>query len=165
MNTTPLVAHMSLVESRLQDLGHDLPAPPAPAANYVPWTRSGDTIYVAGQIPVVAGKLQATGKVGLDHDLAAAQEVAKICALNVVAVLKEAAEAAGKSLDDVRVVRLSGFVNCAPGFTDIHLVTNGASDLIAAAFGKQGIHARSAVGMYELPLGVPFEVECIAQLL
>lgn len=156
---------MTTVETRIRDLGHDLPASPAPAANYVPWTRSGDTVYVAGQIPVVGGQVQATGKVGTDLDLAAAQQVARTCALNVVAVLKDAAAAAGKTLDDVRVVRLSGFVNCAPGFTDIHLVTNGASDLIGKVFGERGVHARSAVGMYELPLGVPFELEAIAELL
>lgn len=155
---------MSQVEARLQALGHTVPAPPAPAANYVPWTRAGDTVYVAGQIPVVAGEVKAGGKVGSDLTLEEAQGVARICALNVVAVLKAAAEAAGKTLDDVRVVRLSGFVNVAPGFTDIHLVTNGASDLVAKAFGERGVHARSAVGMAELPLGVPFELEAIALL-
>lgn len=157
---------MSQVEARLEETGHALPEPPKPAANYVPWTRAGDTVYVAGQIPVVAGEVQATGKVGDGgaHSLEEAQAIAALCARNVIAVLKEAAEAAGKSLDDVQVVRLSGFVNCAPGFTDIHLVTNGASDLIALAFGDRGVHARSAVGMAELPLDVPFELEAIAVL-
>lgn len=158
---------MSQVEARLEAAGHTVPAPPAPAAAYVPYTIQGSTVYVAGQIPLVAGELQATGKVGPggQHDLEAAQAVARTCALNVVAVLKEAAASAGKTLDDVRVVRLSGFVNVAPGFTDIHLVTNGASLLIAEAFGERGVHARSAVGMAELPLGVPFELEAIAELL
>lgn len=156
---------MSEVEKRLADLGHTVPDVPKPAANYVPWTISGNTIYVAGQIPMAEGKVQATGKVGSggEHDLEAAKDIAQLCALNVVGVLRAAASEAGKTLDDVRVVRLSGFVNTAPGFTDIHLVTNGASDLIAAAFGERGIHARSAVGMAELPLGVPFEVEAIAE--
>lgn len=151
------------VEERLAQQGLEVPDVPKPAANYVPWTISGNTVYVAGQIPVLGGKVQATGKVGKDHDVAAAQAIARMCALNVVGVLKAAAAEKGKTLDDVRVVRMSGFVNCAPGFTDIHIVTNGASDLIAAAFGKRGIHARSAVGMAELPLDVPFELEAIAE--
>ena len=152
------------VESRLAALGHALPPAPAPAAAYVPWTQAGDTIYVAGQIPVLGKEVQATGKVGPggDHDLEAGQAIAARCALNVVAVLKQAAAEVGRTLDDVRVVRLSVFVNCAPGFTDIHLVANGASELIAAAFEEAGIHARSAVGMAELPLDVPVEVEAIA---
>ncbi len=154
---------MSNVEKRVQALGAEVPEVPKPAANYVPWTISGNTIYVAGQIPVAGGEVKATGKVGREHDLAAAQKIARLCALNVIGVLKAAAKEAGKTLDDVRVVRLSGFVAVAPGFTDIHLVTNGASDLIGKAFGEFGVHARSAVGMAELPLGVPFELEAIAE--
>lgn len=158
----------SVVETRLAEAGMHLPSPPPPAAAYVPYSISGSTIYVSGQIPMVEGQLSATGKVGdasvgAAHDLASAQAVAQTCALNVIAVLKEAAASAGKTLDDVRVVRLSGFVNVAPGFTDIHLVTNGASLLIHQAFGDRGVHARSAVGMAELPLGVPFELEAIAR--
>lgn len=156
---------MSQVETRLRTLGHAVPDVPKPAANYVPWTISGNTVYVAGQIPVAGGKIQATGKVGTDHTTEQAQGIAQICALNIVGVLKAAAAEAGKTLDDVRVVRLSGFVNTAPGFTDIHVVTNGASDLIAEAFGEHGIHARSAVGVAELPLGVPVEVEAIAEFI
>ncbi len=152
------------VEARIEEAGLTVPAPPAPAAAYVPYTIAGDTVYVAGQIPVVDGEIIARGKIG-EHegDLESGQATARICALNVIAVLKDAAQSVGKTLDDVRVVRLSGFVNVAPGFTDIHLVTNGASELIAHAFGDDGIHARSAVGMAELPLGVPFELEAIAQ--
>lgn len=157
---------MTDVETRLADAGHSVPQAPPPAAAYVPYTVSGDTIYVSGQIPMVNGELIATGKVGegADYDLEGAQAVAETCALNVVAVLKEAAASVGKTLDDLQVVRLSGFVNVAPGFTDIHLVTNGASELIALAFGERGVHARSAVGMAELPLGVPFELEAIARI-
>lgn len=156
---------MTQVESRLDAAGHTLPSAPPPAAAYVPYTIADGTIYVSGQIPMVNGELVATGKVGdgAEHDLAGAQAIAQTCALNVVAVLKEAAASAGKTLDDLQVVRLSGFVNVAPGFTDIHLVTNGASELIALAFGEVGVHARSAVGMAELPLGVPFELEAIAR--
>ncbi len=157
---------MSQVESRLAEAGHTLPAAPPPAAAYVPFTISGNTVYVSGQIPMVNGELVAEGLIGEGaHTLEEGQAIAQTCALNVVAVLKEAAASVGKTLDDVRVVRLSGFVNVAPGFTDIHLVTNGASELIALAFGEHGIHARSAVGMAELPLGVPFELEAIAEFL
>ena len=154
---------MTQVESRLADAGHTVPAAPPPAASYFPYTVAGDTIYVSGQIPMVNGELVAEGLVGEGgYSLEDAQGVAQTCALNVIAVLKEAAASVGKTLDDLRVVRLSGFVNVSPGFTDIHLVTNGASELIALAFGEHGIHARSAVGMAELPLGVPFELEAIA---
>jgi enamine deaminase RidA (YjgF/YER057c/UK114 family) len=156
---------MSEVEKRLKAMGHEIPDVPKPAANYVPWTISGKTIYVAGQIPVLNGEIQATGKVGRQHNTEAAKKIAEICALNVIGVLKAAAKEKKKTLDKVRVVRLSGFVNTAKGFTDIHLVTNGASDLIAQAFGEMGIHARSAVGMAELPLNVPFELEAIAEFL
>ncbi len=156
---------MSQVEQRLAAAGSPVPKPPAPAANYVPWTRVGNIVYVSGQIPVVDGKVVATGQVGGDgHSIEEAQAIARTCALNAIAVLKEAAAETGRTLDEVRVVRLSGFVNVAPGFTDIHVVTNGASDLILEAFGDRGVHARSAVGMAELPLGVPFELEVIAEL-
>ncbi|MGB0651772.1 MAG: RidA family protein [Thermoplasmatota archaeon] len=156
---------MTQVEERLAAAGHELHDPPAPAANYVPWVRTGSTIYVSGQIPVVCGEIKATGMVGDGgHSLEEAQGIAQICALNAISVLKEAAADAGKTLDDLRILRLSGFVNVVPGFTDIHLVTNGASDLMALAFGKEGVHARSAVGMAELPLGVPFELEVIAEI-
>ncbi len=155
----------SQVEARLREAGFEVPAPPKPAANYVPWTRSGQTVYVAGQVPFVDGKLAGTGHVGADVSLEQAQELAGVCARNAMAVLKEAAEANGTTLDRVRVVRASVFVAAAAGFTDIHVVANGASDLLAAAFGEQGIHARSAVGVAELPLGVPVEVEVIGEFL
>jgi len=153
----------SNVEARVQELGHTVPSPPKPAANYVPWTRSGNTVYIAGQIPTLGGELQGQGHVGAEVDVAEAQRLAGICALNGIANLKAAAEASGKTLDDLRVVRASVFVAVAPGFTDIHVVANGASDLFGKVFGKNGVHARSAVGVAELPLGVPVEVELIAE--
>lgn len=152
---------MSDVEARLAAAGHKLPPAPKPAAAYVPWTRSGKTIYVAGQIPVLDGKPVRTGKVGRELDLQDAQAMARVCALNVVAALKEAS---GGQLDKVRILKTVNFCNCAPGFTDIHLVANGASELLVLAFGDKGKHARSSVGMAELPLNVPFEVEAIAEL-
>lgn len=153
----------SNVESRLQRLGHEVPSPPKPAANYVPWTRSGSTVYIAGQIPVLGGELQGVGHVGGDVDVPEAQRLAGICALNGIANLKAAAADSGRSLDDLRIVRASVFVAVAKGFTDVHLVANGASDLLGEVFGDNGRHARSAVGVAELPLGVPVEVELIAE--
>jgi enamine deaminase RidA (YjgF/YER057c/UK114 family) len=152
---------MSDVEARLKAAGHAIPAPPKPAAAYVPWTLAGRTVYVAGQIPTVDGKAVRTGKVGRDLNLVDAQGVARVCALNAIAVLKEAS---GGRLDRVRLVKTVNFVACAPGFTDIHLVANGASELFAVAFGDKGKHARSSVGVAELPLNVPFEVEVVAEL-
>ncbi len=167
MNRAGVAGSMSLsqVEVRLREAGFEVPAPPKPAANYVPWTRSGQTVYVAGQVPFVDGKLAGTGHVGAEVSLAQAQELAGVCARNAMAVLKEAAEANGTTLDRVRIVRASVFVAAAAGFTDIHVVANGASDLLAGAFGEQGIHSRSAVGVAELPLGVPVEVEVIGEFL
>jgi len=161
MTLRPVPSRMSDVESRLAAAGHKLPPPPKPAAAYVPWTRSGKTIYIAGQIPVVDGKPVRTGKVGRDVNMQDAQAIARVCALNVVAALKEAS---GGKLDKVRILKTVNFCNCAPGFTDIHLVANGASELLVLAFGEKGRHARSSVGMAELPLNVPFEVEVIAEL-
>ncbi|MCA1818990.1 MAG: RidA family protein [Thermoplasmatota archaeon] len=152
---------MSEVEKRLAAAGHQVPPPPKPAAAYVPWTRSGKTVYVAGQIPVLDGKPVRTGKVGRDVGLQDALAVARVCALNAVAALKDAS---GGQLDKVRILKTVNFCNCAPGFTDIHLVANGASELFVLAFGEKGKHARSSVGMAELPLDVPFEVEVIAEI-
>lgn len=152
---------MSQVESRLQAAGHTLPPPAKPAAAYVPWTRSGNTIYVAGQIPTVGGKPVRTGKVGKEVTLQDAQALARVGALNAIAVLKEAS---GDRLDKVRILKTVNFVNCAPGFTDIHICANGASELFLLAFGDKGKHARSSVGVAELPLDVPFEVELVAEM-
>lgn len=156
--------HTTRVEARLAESGHAIPDTPKPAADYVPWTRAGATVYVAGQIPVLAGKIQAEGKVGQDLSTEEAQGVAAVCARNAIAVLRDAAAGNGTDLDGVRIVRIGVFVASAPGFTEQHLVANGASGVFAAAFGEPGIHARSAVGVAELPLGVPVEVEVIAEL-
>jgi enamine deaminase RidA (YjgF/YER057c/UK114 family) len=152
---------MSDVEKRLAAAGHTLPPPAKPAASYVPWTRQGKTIYIAGQIPTVGGKPVRTGKVGRDVNMQDAQGLARICALNAIAALKEAS---GDKLDKVRILKTVNFAACAPGFTDIHLAANGASELFLLAFGDKGKHARSSVGVAELPLDVPFEVEVIAEL-
>lgn len=152
---------MSDVEKRLQAAGHSVPPAPKPAAAYIPWTRSGNLLFIAGQIPTKDGKPAMTGKVGKELTLAQAQEMAKACALNAIAALKDAS---GGQLDKVRILRTQNYCNCAPGFTDIHLAANGASELFLLAFGDKGKHARTSVGMAELPLNVPFEVEVTAVL-
>ena len=149
------------VEKRLAAAGHQIPPAPKPQAAYIPWTRTGNTLYVAGQIPTRDGKPVRTGKVGAEVSLADAQAVARVCALNAIAVLKDAV---GGKLDKVRILKTVNFVAVAPGFTDVHVVANGASELFALAFGDKGRHARSSVGVAELPFGVPFEVELIAEL-
>ncbi|HEX2066771.1 MAG TPA: RidA family protein [Candidatus Thermoplasmatota archaeon] len=151
----------SEVEKRLAAAGHTLPPAPKAAAAYIQWTKAGNTLYVAGQIPTRDGKPVMTGKCGRELTLAQAQEMARVCALNAIAVLKEAS---GGQLDRVRLLRTVNLANCAPGFTDIHLAANGASELFALAFGEKGRHARTSVGMAELPLDVPFEVEVTAVL-
>lgn len=152
---------MSDVEKRLAAAGHALPPAPKPAAAYVPWTRAGNLLFIAGQIPTKDGKPAMTGKVGKQLTLAQAQDMARLCALNAIAALKEAS---GGQLDKVSILRTQNYCNCAPGFTDIHLAANGASELFLLAFGDKGKHARTSIGMAELPLDVPFEVEVTATL-
>jgi enamine deaminase RidA (YjgF/YER057c/UK114 family) len=152
---------MSDVEKRLAAAGHSLPPAPKPAAAYIPWTRAGNLLFIAGQIPTKDGKPTMTGKVGKELTLAQAQEMAQLCALNAIAALKEAS---GGQLDKVRLLRTQNYCNCAPGFTDIHVAANGASELFLLAFGDRGRHARTSIGMAELPLNVPFEVEVTAVL-
>lgn len=150
------------IEERLKSLGITLPAVRAPAANYVPFTRTGSLLYIAGQICAAPGHPPCTGKVGGSIDLVTAQAAARVCGLNLLAV---AASACGGDLDRiVRCVRLGGFVNVAPGFTDVPLVVNGASDLIVEVFGDAGRHARTAVGVAELPRGVAVEVDAIFEV-
>jgi enamine deaminase RidA (YjgF/YER057c/UK114 family) len=152
---------MSEVEARLKAAGFTIPPAPKAAAAYIQWTRSGNIVFCAGQICSKDGKPVLTGKCGKELTLAQAQEMARVCALNAIAVLKDAS---GGNLDKVRILRTVNFANCAPGFTDIHLAANGASELFVLAFGEKGKHARTSVGMAELPLNVPFEVEVTAQL-
>lgn len=145
---------------RLRELGHDLPEVPVPAGSYVPATRSGDLIFTAGQVPFKDGELPVTGKVGDAVSLEEARDAARLCALNALAAA--AAEAGG--LDNVRrVVKVTGFVASAPGFNGQPQVINGASELIGEVFGDAGLHARSAVGVAELPLDSPVEVEIIVE--
>lgn len=152
---------MSDVETRLSAAGHTLPPAPKPAAAYIPWTRAGNLLFIAGQIPTKDGKPAMAGKVGKELTLDQAKQMAQLCALNAIAALKEAS---GGQLDKVRILRTQNYCNCAPGFTDIHLAANGASELFLLAFGDKGKHARTSIGMAELPLDVPFEVEVTAIL-
>jgi len=146
---------------RLAALGLTLPPVPAPVAAYVPAVRTGGFVYTSGQLPTVDGKLPAVGKVGAEVSAADAADLARTCALNAIAA---AASAAG-GLDAIgRIVKVTGFVASAPGFSGQPQVLNGASELLLEVFGEAGRHARSAVGMAVLPRDSPVEVELIAEV-
>jgi enamine deaminase RidA (YjgF/YER057c/UK114 family) len=146
---------------RLAALGLTLPPVTPPVAAYVPAVRAGGFVYVSGQVPVVDGKLAGTGKVGGEVSASDAAGMARTCALNALAA---AASVVG-GLDGIRrIVKVTGFVASAPGFTGQPQVVNGASELFIEVFGEDGKHARSAVGVAELPLNVPVEVELIAEV-
>ena len=145
---------------RISDLGITLPQVATPAGAYVPAVVSGNLVFTAGQIPLVDGKLVATGKVGKDLSADQAKEIARICALNAVAAIKSVIG----DLDRVtKVVKVVGFVSSAPEFTAQPSVVNGASELLEQIFGDKGIHARSAVGVAVLPLDAPVEVELVVE--
>lgn len=145
---------------RLKELDIELPAPATPAGAYVPAVRTGSLVYTAGQVPVVDGALAGTGKVGAEVSVEDAKEYARICALNALAAVHGLV-----GIDAVvRVVKVVGFVASAEGFTAQPQVLNGASELLGEVFGEVGRHARSAVGVAELPLGVPVEVELIVEV-
>jgi enamine deaminase RidA (YjgF/YER057c/UK114 family) len=146
--------------ARLTELGITLPSVAAPAGAYVPARRSGALVFTAGQLPMVDGALQATGKVGAEVDADTARGLARLCALNALAAVD-----ALVGLDAVTgVVKVTGFVASAPGFTDQAAVLNGASELLGEVFGDAGAHARSAVGVAELPKGAPVEVEIVVEV-
>lgn len=152
---------MSAVEDRLSELGLTVPEVVPPVAAYVPVVRDGDLVFTSGQLPMVAGALAATGKVGGEVDAEAAKGLAETCALNAIAAIKSEIG----DLDKVtRVVKVVGFVASDPGFTGQPGVINGASELFVKAFGDKGIHARSAVGVAALPLDAPVEVEVIVSV-
>lgn len=149
------------IKNRLAALGVTLPAAAAPAANYVPFARSGKLILTSGQLPLDQGKLVATGLLGRELDVAAGKEAAKYCAINVLAQL----QAATGDLEKIaRLVKITVFVASTPDFTEQHLVANGASDFLVEVLGEAGKHARSAVGTASLPLNAPVEVEAIVEL-
>ncbi len=146
---------------RLAALGLTLPPVAAPVAAYVPAVRTGTFVYTSGQLPTVDGKLPAVGKVGSAVSASDAAEMARTCALNALAA---AASAAGGLEAIRRIVKVTGFVASAPGFSGQPQVINGASELLIEVFGEDGKHARSAVGVAELPLDAPVEVELIAEV-
>ncbi|RWO53728.1 RidA family protein [Mesorhizobium sp.] len=149
------------IEKRLSDLGVTLPVAAAPAANYVPYCRSGNLLFIAGQLPLKQGKLQANGLLGRDVDIAIGQEAAKYCAINILAQAK----AALGDLEKIRrVVKITVFVASTPDFFEQHLVANGASDLLVAVLGDPGKHARAAVGAASLPLNAAVEIEAIFEV-
>jgi enamine deaminase RidA (YjgF/YER057c/UK114 family) len=152
---------MSRAEDRLAELGLALPNVAAPVAAYTPAVRTGDLVFTSGQLPVVDGKVVATGKVGAEVDAADAEGYARTCALNALAAVKSLVG----DLDKVRrVVKVVGFVASAPDFTGQPGVINGASTLLNEVFGDAGVHARSAVGVAALPLDSPVEVEIVAEV-
>lgn len=153
---------MSTIETRLAELGVSLPDAPAPAANYVPYVQVGNLVHVSGQISRDAAGALITGKLGATLDAAQGAEAAKTCA---IALLAQAKAACGGDLSRlVRAVKLVGFVNSTPEFTEQPKVINGASDFLVAALGEAGRHARSAVSAASLPLGVAVEIEAIFEI-
>ncbi|MDP2857954.1 MAG: RidA family protein [Bacillota bacterium] len=149
------------IEKKLKELGIELSEPAKPLATHVPAVRAGDFVYVSGQLPTIAGQLQAKGIVGSDLTPEKAKEAARTCAINCLAALKSVVG----DLDKVkRIVKVVGYVASAPGFIAQPGVVNGASELLGQVFGEAGLHARAAVGVTELPLGAPCEIELIAHV-
>ncbi|MGH3554296.1 MAG: RidA family protein [Mycobacterium sp.] len=148
------------VSARLGQLGIELPEVVKPLASYVPAVRTGSLVYTAGQLPMQVGELAQSGKVGADVTVEEGKALARICALNALAAVDSLV-----GIDAVtQVVKVVGFVASAPGFSGQPSVVNGASDLLAEVFGDHGMHARSAVGVCELPLDAPVEVELVVEV-
>ena len=149
------------IQAKLAELGLTLPAAAAPVAAYVPAVRTGNLVFTAGQLPLVDGKIPFVGKVGSDVTPEQAKDMAQICALNALAAISLVAD-----IDQIeKIVRVGGFVNGIPGFVAIPAVINGASELLIKLFGEvNGKHARTAIGVAELPLNAPVEVEMLVQL-
>ena len=152
---------MSKIEARLSELGVILPQPVAPVANYVPFVRAGNFVHISGQISLDAsGGIK--GTVGVDVDPILAKQAARLCGLSLISQMSAAC--AGDLSKVARIVKLGGFVQAGPGFFEIPQVVNGCSDLMVAVFGDAGRHARSAVGVYQLPLGFAVEVDAIVEV-
>jgi enamine deaminase RidA (YjgF/YER057c/UK114 family) len=152
---------MSTPEQRLAELGLELPEVVTPLASYVPAVRSGSYVFTSGQVPMVRGAMQVTGKVGADVDPETAKEAARTCALNALAAVRSVT---GDLSAVTRVVKVVGYVASTPDFTGQPGIVNGASDLLGHVFGDAGAHARSAVGVASLPLDAPVEVELIVEV-
>jgi enamine deaminase RidA (YjgF/YER057c/UK114 family) len=151
---------MSAIEEKLAALGLELPTPPTPVANFVPWRRSGSTVYLAGQVSEWNGSVPFVGKLGREFTVEQGQQAARLCALNLLACLKLACE--GDLGRVQRCLRVGGFVNCDPEFEFVPMVVNGASDLFAVLWGDEaGRHARTAIGVASLPRRAAVEVDAI----
>jgi enamine deaminase RidA (YjgF/YER057c/UK114 family) len=161
-NCKKLGEYMNKYEASLSKLGFTIPEPVLPVANFLPYVTAGNLVYISGQIPIRDGKILFVGRLGEDFNVEQGQRAARVCALNVLAVIQQAC---GGDLDRVvRCVRLGGFINSTPDFTDQPEVMNGASDLIVAVFGERGRHARTAVGVNSLPRGVAVEVDAVFEI-
>jgi enamine deaminase RidA (YjgF/YER057c/UK114 family) len=149
------------IKEKMASLGLILPAATVPVAAYVPAVKTGDLVFTAGQLPIVDGKVVITGKVGAEVTPEQAKDMAQICALNALAAISLVAD-----IDQIeRIIRVGGFVNVVPGFVAIPQVVNGASELLIKLFGEvNGKHARTAIGVAELPLNAPVEIELVVQL-
>ena len=149
------------VKEKLAELGLTLPVAAAPVAAYVPAVKTSNLVFTAGQLPIVDGKVVITGKVGAEVTPEQAKDMAQICALNALAAISLVAD-----IDQIeRIIRVGGFVNGVPGFVAIPQVVNGASELLIKLFGEiNGKHARTAIGVAELPLNAPVEIEMVVQL-
>jgi enamine deaminase RidA (YjgF/YER057c/UK114 family) len=153
---------MGLIDKRLAELDITLPTPAKPVANYVPWVRTGNLVFISGQGPLADGKILYQGRLPDTVSIEDGQKSARLCAINVIAQLRDAL---GGDLDRVaRIVKLVGFVNAAPDFPDHPKIINGASDLMVEVFGDKGRHARSAVGSPSLPFNISVEVEAIIEV-
>jgi enamine deaminase RidA (YjgF/YER057c/UK114 family) len=153
---------LSRIEERLKELGVELPRASAPGANYVPWVRSGALLFMTGQLPQWNGERRFIGKLGREFQIVEGQQAARLCALNLLAHLREALDG---DLDRVvRCVRVGGYVNALPDFTAPSQVINGASDLIVEVFGGAGRHARTAIGVAVLPYDVATEVDAVFEV-
>ena len=152
---------MTLIKERLKKLNIKLPDAPAPAANYIPYVRSGKFIFVSGQVPMINGEF-ITGKVGKDKDVDYAKNAARLCGLAIISQLNEATNT---NLDKIkRIIKVGGFVNCIDEFTQQPEIINGASDLMVEVFGEKGKHSRFAVGTNSLPRNVIVEIEAVAEI-
>lgn len=151
----------NMYSKKLQELGITLPLAPKPLAAYIPVLREGNSIFTAGQLPFVEGKLKYEGKIGADVTLEQGKEAAKICAINCLSAIQFEIG----NIDNIeRIIKLTVFVNSADGFTKQPQVANGASEFLVEVFGENGKHVRSAVGVNELPINAPVEIEMIAKV-
>jgi enamine deaminase RidA (YjgF/YER057c/UK114 family) len=159
---TPHEVPMPIIDARLKELGITLSSPPKPVAAYVPYTISGNLVFISGQVPFQDGAMKYVGKLGADFSIEMGQAAAQLCAINVLSVLRVACEG---DLDKVvRCLKVNVFVNATPDYDKQPEVANGASDLFAALFGEAGKHARAAIGVGSLPRGVAVEVDAIFEI-